>query len=151
VSYEPLGQRWVSKLFLKGSQIHKFLGSFRYCKYANFLVAPVNQSQVRVFINLSQNSPKTRLVKDFFILCKFELKFYHLCIFVGEKVPVCICGLAEVLSQKITIKVWVCETQIRNVYLHLRPSLFILSYSISYLAELSTSGAYFLRPAVSPR
>jgi hypothetical protein len=44
---------------------------------ANFLVAPDRQSKVRIFfINLSQNSPKTRLIKDFFILCKFELKLY---------------------------------------------------------------------------
>jgi hypothetical protein len=30
-----------------GKQIFFLKGSFRYCKYANFLVAPVRQSQVR--------------------------------------------------------------------------------------------------------
>ncbi len=70
----------------KLSQSRKFLGSFRDCKSANFLGVPVRKSQtirsknphisIQYWTTLSQNSPKSRLLKwsfcynfEFVIIC----------------------------------------------------------------------------------
>jgi hypothetical protein len=48
---------------------------------------------------MSQNSPKSRPFKRFFIMYKFELE--HYAIFVSRK-SMYICGISEVLSPQIT-------------------------------------------------
>jgi hypothetical protein len=47
-------QRWASKLCFKSlqSQIRKFLGSFHYRKFANFLGVPVRKLKIRKFVSL---------------------------------------------------------------------------------------------------
>jgi hypothetical protein len=81
VSLSERGEQSNLFLRIRKSQIRKFLGSFRYRKSANFLGVPIANPQIIIMINpqiansqistkfcttLSQNSPKSGLLKRFF-------------------------------------------------------------------------------------
>ncbi len=98
-SYSPIFQHSIARFRCESSinvrklQICKLLGTLCYLKFANFLGLPVRKSQnPQIFMinlqiaslqistkyctTLSQNSPKSRLFKQFFIMYKFELEHY---------------------------------------------------------------------------
>ncbi len=96
---------WPANFFWKvrKSQIHKFLGTFRYRKSANFLYASVREflwlilkSQVRKFLQknyftLTQNRLKSTVFLNDFLLCT-NLNWSFIC-YICKKKKVCICSL----------------------------------------------------------
>jgi hypothetical protein len=103
-------QRWAIKLFIKVPA--NFLGmSAR--KSANFVSNPQIaklQISTKYCTTLSQNSPKSRRLHNFFLLCTHFIWSFICYIWKGK---LFICGLAEALSPQIK-KNWVCKMQIRK-------------------------------------